>query len=251
MRTNCWQGIGALAIALVAGCGDAANADGADATTGDATGVDATGAVATGVDATSVDASTSADDVCVPGWEGCPCFEDERCIAGLLCLSNHCVLVPDASSSGDDGTDEATTESSSDSTDAGASEDSSSTGLPDVCYDDDTYCDDDELQTCVDGQWEIVDCDDVCESQGYTSDGCEQAESCSCGAHTDGVCDDAAYQHCICIDALYGEIPCSNEQLEMEYQACFADTTPANTCWSQYNVQIIEDCEMAVAECGA
>lgn len=247
MRKDCLQRIGALAIALVAGCGNAANADGTDETTG----VDATGVDATGVDATGVDGSTSGvDGVCVPGWEGCPCFEDERCIEGLMCLSNHCVLVPDASSSEGDTADEATTESSGDATDASSS-DESSTGLPDVCYDDDTYCDDDELQTCVDGQWEIVDCEDMCAGTGYSSAGCEQAETCTCDVHSDAVCDNAAYQHCLCIDALYGEVLCSPEQLEMEYQACFADTTPANTCWSQYNVQLIEDCEMAVAECGA
>ncbi|HWB79190.1 MAG TPA: hypothetical protein VG755_29720 [Nannocystaceae bacterium] len=247
MRRNGLQGI--VAIALVAGCGNAGTAEGdGETSSGHATSLDATS-----LDATSDDPSTSGahDDTCVPGWEGCPCFEDARCIEGLMCLSNHCVLVPDAGSSEGDATDATTTESSGDPTDASSSEESSSTGLPDVCYDDDTYCDDDELQTCVDGQWVVVDCEDACALTGYSSAGCEQAEACSCDVHSDEVCDNAAYQHCICIDALYGVVSCTSAQLELEYQACFADTTPANTCWSQYDVQTIEDCEMAVAECGA
>lgn len=245
MRSDGLQRIGALAIALVAGCGSGANADGDSETTG---------GPATSLDATGVEASTGADGQCVPGWEGCPCFEDERCISGLMCLSNHCVLVPDASSSEGDTAHEATTdttESSGDTTDASSSEESSSTGVPDVCYADDTYCDDDELQSCVDGQWEVVGCEDACALIGYASLGCDQRDSCLCSGHIDTTCDNAAYNHCVCIEALYGEITCTTDQMEMEYQACAVDETPSNTCWSTSDINTVEDCQLAVMECGA
>jgi hypothetical protein len=244
MRSDGLQRI--LALALVAGCGGGANGDG---------GSEATGSETIGVVPTTGDAG---DGLCVPGYEGCPCFDDARCISGLQCLSNHCVSVP-ASTSGDPTSSDASTsiatEASSGDTTEGTSssggDESSSTGVPAVCVDDDTYCDEGELQTCVDGQWELAACEEVCAVAGYASPGCGDADGCLCQGHTDDVCDIGTSNHCICIDVLYGVVSCTSEQTELEYQACVADTTAANICWAQYEITIIEDCEMAVAECGA
>lgn len=233
-------------LAIVAGCGNAANADGDDGTTGP--------------DPTSSDPNTSvaSDGLCVPGYEGCPCFDDARCISGLACLSDHCVKVPDGPSTDDttpleDSSSGAGESSSSDAmqdTGTSSSDDgSSSSGPAAVCVDDDTYCEDGDLQTCVGGQWSSMTCEDACALTGYGASGCLDADSCGCAGHSDALCDAAAYQHCICIDALYGRTTCN--ELEMEYQACFEDTTAGNTCWSMYDVQTLEDCQQAVAECGA
>jgi hypothetical protein len=248
MRSRGLQRILVLAFALVAGCGDATNADGDGETTvvGPTTGVDPSTGVAD-------------DGLCVAGYEGCPCFDDARCISGLRCLSNHCVTVPDASSTDDTTPSEESTSTAAESSSGGATEESSSssdgesssTGIPAVCVDDDTYCDDEELQTCVDGQWVLATCEETCGLTGYASGGCGNADGCLCAGHSDEVCDTGTYNHCNCIDVLFGVVSCTFAQSELEYQACFADTTTANTCWSTYSVQAIEDCEMAVVECGA
>lgn len=244
MRSDGLQMILVLALAVVAGCGSEANADGDSETTG--------------VETTGDDPTTGAvgDGLCVPGYEGCACFEDAKCISGLECLSNHCVSVPNATSDDTASSDESTSAGESSSGDV--TEDSStggdqesSTGVPAVCVDDDTYCDDEELQTCVDGQWEVVGCEDLCSVTGYGTSGCADADGCQCSGHSDEVCDFGTYNHCVCVDALYGVVSCTSAQLELEYQACFAETTAANTCWAQYAVSTIEDCEMLVAECGA
>lgn len=234
-----------LALALLVGCGDGTSGDGG----GDTTGSDPSGAETT--------TGVADDGLCVPGYEGCPCFADERCISGLECLSNHCVFVPAPTPTTGDTTpsDESTSTtaeaSSGDATDGTSSDESSSTGIPAVCVDDDTYCNDDDLQTCVEGQWEVATCEEACGLTGYSSGVCRDADSCLCAGHNDALCDTGTYNHCICIDVLYGEVSCDSMQAELEYEACFADTTPANVCWSTYSILAIEDCETAVAECGA
>lgn len=244
MRTNSW--LGGFALAVVAGCGGAGASDDDDTSGGPSTA--ASTDPSTGVESSADETSTGApaDDECVPGWESCPCYEDDRCISGLQCLSHHCVRVPDASTS--DTLSDTTGEGST--TDA-STEESSSTGLPDVCWDDDTYCEFDELATCVDGQWEEMECEDYCLLTGSGGTTCADADRCACAGHSDATCDAASYNHCICLDALYGDPSCTVEEQESQYQACFMDTTPANTCWAMYQITVIEDCEMAVAECGA
>ncbi len=245
MRSGGLQRI--LVLAWVVGCGDGANADGSSDTTGpDPTGVDPS----TGVDPTT---GAASDGLCVPGYESCPCFDDDRCISGLQCLSDHCVSVPpvsddttgaestSASSSGD-----ATTEESSSS----GGDDSTSTGIVAVCVDDDTYCSDDELQTCVGGQWEVATCSETCNLIGYDAGNCYGADICDCYGHSDIDCDHASYNHCVCIEALYGEVACTFAQMELEYAACFSEMSAANDCWAAADINTIEDCEIAVAGCG-
>lgn len=237
-----------LAVTLVVACSNSPNAD-TNETVGDSTGT----APTTDTPTTESPSTGTADEgLCVPGYEGCPCFDDARCISGLMCLSNYCVSVPDDTTSIGDPTLDDSSSSTSASEDESSSGDgeSTSTGLPDVCVDDDTYCDDEDLQTCVDGQWVYADCVDACGATGFGGTECRDADSCLCVGHSDAFCDTATYNHCICVDALFGEIACSSEQFESEYAACFAEVSALNSCWHPYQINTLEDCEAAVAECG-
>lgn len=205
--------------------------------------------------------SSSGGAACVAGYEGCPCTPDGACLAGLTCLSNLCVDVPDAGTTGDaPGSTGDAVASSSSSGDAASStgepgtttDASSSTGEPPpACPSGDTFCaaGTATLSTCVDGAWVESSC----------------VESCAALAYDEGTCDDATQQHCVCASPndpdcqlgaaalcyCYQEFgsPC-DEALQLEfYDSCVSGSEPAVACFGDHVVSNMIDCNAAVDDC--
>jgi hypothetical protein len=199
--------------------------------------------------------ASTGEAVCYLGYEKCPCM-DGLCLDGLVCLSDLCVQpAPETSSSegGESSTTSAvvgdgSSDSSSTGIDASSSEESTTTVIPPECLDDDNYCDDDMLQTCVDGFWQLTTCSDWCAQTGYLSPGCDTADGCLCEGYADDTCYDGAYNICVCADIDF-DIPCTDEQLQIFFDQCWTMENEFVECFSAYPIDEVADCAPAEAVC--
>ena len=209
---------------------------------------------------TGTSAETLDPDVCVPGWESCPCYQD-TCISGLECLSGFCVAVPEpqesssATTPSSDETDpsDASSESSASSSSGGAGESSSesssssSEGPAPVCVEGDSYCSNgDELQTCENGQWQFHWCDEWCPTIGLGGEDCLDSDVCACSGFNDPTCIEAVDWYCICHDE---DGYCPIEDRTVWYSACFVDADPVLTCWGAIGIETAEQCAAVIATC--
>ncbi len=205
---------------------------------------------------------TTGEAACIPGYEGCACAPEGACLSGLACYSNLCVDPGgDTSAGGSDDppastSSEATTTSGALDTSTGdastgaASQDSSSSTTAPVpeCLDGDNYCADNNFQTCVEGNWEVVTCQEQCALTGYDSPGCAGTDACTCEGFTDEVCSSAAYNLCICADLDYG-IPCDQEQWGVFYDECFQMLNDYVECFYDFPIDTPDDCVPAETAC--
>lgn len=232
-----------LVLGLCAACGDA---------------TPATGDVETsGAPLPSDDSSSSGAPACVPGYEGCSCYEG-TCLSGLACLSDLCVMLPDPSTStdGDSGVDTRTTDEPTTTDDGGSSSsdgessssESSSTGPIVECEPEQTACADASYQTCIDGSWsDETACNDVCAPNGYDSSGCADELTCACDVPNDDHCNLGAQAYCFCADQ-YGS-PCNDADMTAAYDMCFANTEPAIGCFADHVAGGQIDCDAAINAC--
>lgn len=245
-RTPCLT----LLVALHLACGG----DG-DATTATDTG-DTTMAQD---DATTAPAETTAGE-CIPGYEGCACYEGE-CLGDLSCASNLCVALPSMTEESGpaettDAVDGSTSDAPDDTSSGGGSNDTSSsesstTEGVEACRDGETSCVDGTLQTCVDEMPVETLCEDYCGMLGFASDGCDGDDAgCLCGSALDETCLTGTDAFCFCSEQFGGA--CSNSDMSGYYQDCFADDpeiAPIMECFAMYVVNNQIDCNAAVNGC--
>lgn len=218
-------------------------------------GNDATGDTTSSETSSSGSVASTGETECYAGYERCPCM-DGLCLDGLVCLSDLCVQPAPETSSTDGGESDTTSAVvGDDSTDSGStgietssSEESGTTVIPPECLDDDNYCDDDTLQTCVDGFWQLTTCSDWCAQTGYESPGCATADGCLCEGYADDLCYDGAYNLCICADIDYA-IPCTEEQLQIFYDECWTMANDYVACFSDFPIDEVADCAPAESVC--
>ncbi len=211
----------------------------------------------TTADTTVAVETTTGDDLCIPGYETCPCVDGEICLDGLTCYSGLCVLVPTDTSdeSSGEGTTAAAESSSGDApgdSSSGAGE-SSSGGEP-SCFEGDTYCaaGTQTFQECIDGEWQASTCAESCLTTGHTGTDCApDQQGCTCDGFADADCELDMQVLCYCyFEDLLGDA-CTDDQTEQFYQWCYQDTDPVVACFGSYYDPGGSglDCDGAIANC--
>lgn len=115
-----------------------------------------------------------------------------------------------------------------------------------VCTEGEITCQGGTLEGCVDGALEQAACDDVCGSQGYTSDGCS-GDKCSCDGFLDETCALGVQAFCVCSEAA-GET-CDNDTFLAFYQSCWEGEQPELACFASFVDGNQVDCASAVDAC--
>ena len=216
-----------------------------------------TGAATTTTTTTTTANTEPIEEECTPGYEGCACAEGDLCLAGLSCLSQLCVDAgqPGTTTDAEGSTTSALTAEDSGSTTSSAttpSDESSSsetTAVEPECLEGDNYCADGEIQTCVDGFWDVRTCEEHCLLIGYHSPGCANADGCTCEGFADTPCENGSLGLCYCAEIDFGLL-CDMEQWTEFYDQCIAGVDYA-VCFIDYpydggNI----DCATAEAACG-